>query len=128
MYRECFLCGRNGWGDPLEEHHIFFGTSNRKNSEARDVTVYLCANRCHRNGPQAAHNNHETAEMLKRYGQRKVMLRDGLTVEEFRMIFGKNHLDEDEIEEIYAIQRGEIEEEPDGYEALDERMPEWICA
>ena len=32
MARECWLCGRNGCGDPLDKHHIFGGT-NRKKSE-----------------------------------------------------------------------------------------------
>ena len=30
--KECFLCGRNGNGDPLDRHHIFNG-ANRKKSE-----------------------------------------------------------------------------------------------
>ena len=47
--KRCFLCGRNDTGDPLERHHIF-GGANRKKSEKYGLVVYLCGNRCHRNG------------------------------------------------------------------------------
>lgn len=86
----CFLCGRNGWGDPLEEHHCF-GGPNRALSEADGLKVYICGNRCHRNGPGAAHRNAGTANFLKaeaqlaweaRYGPREAFLRR----------YGKNYL------------------------------------
>lgn len=79
----CFLCGRNGSGDPLERHHVL-GASNRKYSEEDGLTVYLCGNRCHRNGKYAAHRNKRTATALKelaqiawesRYGDREAFLR-----------------------------------------------------
>lgn len=86
----CFLCGRNGWSDPLEEHHCF-GGPNRRLSEEDGLKVYLCGNRCHRNGPGAAHRNARTAEFLKAeaqmawealYGPREAFLRR----------YGKNYL------------------------------------
>lgn len=64
----CFWCGRNGNGDPLESHHIF-GGSNRKHSEKDGLKVWLCGNRCHRNGEHAAHRNFETNQALKQIGQ-----------------------------------------------------------
>jgi hypothetical protein len=131
-YGTCFLCGRNGTTDPLDEHHIFFGWANRRISDGYNVTVPLCHDRCHENGPKAAHKCRETNEMLKRYGQRKLMLEQGWTVDEFRAVMGKNWLDEDELEEIYAIQRGELTPESyeGGFEAveIDEELPEWLCA
>ena len=132
MERKCWLCGRNGACDPLDEHHIFFGWSNRRVSERYNITVPLCHDRCHENGPKAAHNCKETADMIKRYGQRKLMLQEDWTVEEFRMMFDKNYLDEDEIEEIYAIQRGErtVEYNAEDFRVDEEdlELPEWMCA
>lgn len=89
--RSCVLCGRNGNGDPLEEHHIFNGPF-RKKADQYGLTVYLCGIRCHREGPAAAHRCKETMDRLKRYGQRKAMRENGWTVEEFIAVFGKNYL------------------------------------
>lgn len=127
--RSCWLCGRNGTSDPLDEHHIFEGTSNRANSKAYDVSVYLCHERCHIFGREAAHNCRATAERLHRYGQKRVMLEQGWNVEEFRQVFGKNYLDEEELDEIAAIQRGEGEtDDGSGYAQTDDEWPEWLCA
>lgn len=68
----CFLCGcctPTGYYDGLEEHHIFFGRSNRKHSEKRGLKVWLCGETCHRNGKRSAHRNRETDLYLKRIGQ-----------------------------------------------------------
>ena len=89
--QECFLCGRNGCGDPLDKHHIFAG-ANRKKSEKYGLCVYLCHNRCHENGPEAAHRNRETMQKLHEYGQRLAMEEQGWTVEEFRLEFGRNYI------------------------------------
>lgn len=129
--RSCWLCGRNGADDPLDRHHIFEGWANKANSERWDVTVCLCHNRCHIFGRDAAHNSKATADRLHRYGQRQIMLREGWTVEDFRRVFGRNYLDEDEIEEIYAEQRGEtgVQYSDDDFQVVeDEALPEWLCA
>lgn len=89
--RKCFLCGRNGNGDPLERHHIF-GAANRPLSEKYGLTVYLCGNRCHRTGPFSAHQNAEVAAYLHRYGQKKAMQEQGWTIGQFIEVFGKNYL------------------------------------
>lgn len=89
--RQCFLCGRNGNGDPLDKHHIF-GGANRKKSEKYGAVVYLCHRRCHENGKEAVHKNRETELRLKQYGQLKVMGEQGWTEEEFRAEFGKSWL------------------------------------
>ena len=89
--KECFLCGRNGNGDRLERHHIFGGV-NRKHSEKYGLVVYLCGERCHRNGEYSAHRNAEVAAYLHRYGQEKAMKENDWTVEQFREIFGKSYI------------------------------------
>lgn len=89
--KECFLCGRNGSGDRLERHHIF-GGSNRKWSEKYGLTVYLCGDRCHRNGEYAVHRNKDTMAYLHRYGQEKAMKEQAWTVEQFRNVFGKSYI------------------------------------
>lgn len=90
-YCSCFLCGRNGNGDPLERHHIYSG-ANRKLSEKYGLVVYLCGSRCHRNGEKAVHRCKETAQYLHEYGQRKAMAEQGWTIEQFREVFGRNYL------------------------------------
>ena len=89
--RRCALCGRNGVGDPLEAHHIF-GGANRKKSEKYGLTVWLCGNRCHREGAEAVHRNARSQEKLHIMGQLKAMKEQGWTEEEFRAVFGKNYL------------------------------------
>ena len=97
-----FLCGRGGTEDPLDFHHIFGGNAaDRKKCKRYGLKVRLCRGRCHIFGPEAAHNCAETMLTLRRYGQRKVMIEQGWTVDEFRFHFGKNYLDE-ELEEIAA--------------------------
>ena len=97
--RKCFLCGRNGNGDPLERHHIW-GGARRQLSERYGLVVWLCGNRCHRTGAYSAHQNGEVAAFLHRYGQEKAMKEQGWTVEEFRAIFGKNYLEADDDTDI----------------------------
>lgn len=68
----CFLCGcctPSGYYDGLEDHHIFFGTGNRKKSEKLGLKVWLCGETCHRTGKRSAHKNRETDLFLKRHAQ-----------------------------------------------------------
>ena len=92
MERKCFLCGKNGWGDPLEKHHIFGGNPNRQLSEKYGLYVWLCGNECHRNGKASAHMNAKTAQMLHEYGEKKWLEETGGTIEDFIKIFGRNYL------------------------------------
>jgi hypothetical protein len=88
----CWLCGSAGGPfNELERHHIF-GGPNRKKSERYDLVVYLCGDTCHRNGRRAVHRNAETARDLHEYGQKKAMLENGWSTEEFIQQFGKNYL------------------------------------
>ncbi len=104
--RKCWLCGANGTMDPLDKHHIF-GGGLRSTSEKYGATVYLCHHKCHEYGPKAAHRCRETREKLQIYGQKKVMIEQGWTVEEWRLAFGKNYLSEDELAEVAAAIAGE---------------------
>ena len=90
--RRCWLCGRNGSGDPLDRHHIFGGPFREK-SEKYGLVVYLCHYRCHIFGPEAVHNNRETSLHLKKWGQAQAMTRYNWTKEDFIREFGKNYLD-----------------------------------
>jgi hypothetical protein len=87
----CWLCGANGNGDPLDKHHIF-GGANRKKSDRMGLVVYLCHNRCHIFGRNAAHQNKETMLKLHQYGQRKAMDENGWDTDRFIAEFGRNYL------------------------------------
>lgn len=92
--RRCFLCGRNGAGDPLEIHHVFPG-SLRDKSEKYGLVVLLCGSRCHRNGKKSAHKSKATQLLLKQWAQRKAMEENGWSMEDWHREFGKNYLDEE---------------------------------
>lgn len=87
---ECFLCGRNGYADPLDEHHIFAGP-NRKHSEEDGMKVYLCHSRCHIFGKQAAHACKKTDQYLKREAQTVWEHKYG-DREAFRARYGRSYL------------------------------------
>lgn len=89
--KQCWLCGANGNGDPLDRHHIF-GGAMRKKSEKYGLVVYLCHSRCHIFGRNAVHQNAAVMQELHEYGQRKAMEEQGWTEEEFRQHFGKNYI------------------------------------
>ncbi len=88
----CYLCGSSGLDDMcgLEEHHVF-GGPNRKWSEKYGLKVYLCGERCHRNGSRAAHKNKMTNMAIKAAGQKAFESIWG-TREDFMKIFGRNYL------------------------------------
>ena len=91
--RQCFLCGRNGHDDPLDKHHIFNGALRTK-SEKCGLTVYLCHDRCHENGREAAHRNRATRDLLMEYGELLWLSQDETrTIADFIREFGKNVLD-----------------------------------
>ena len=83
----CFLCG--GYG-ACEWHHIY-GGSNRQKSEQYGLKVRL-HHACHNEPPQGVHHNKEAMDYLHQIGQVKAMEYYGWTVDEFRVIFGKNYM------------------------------------
>lgn len=92
--RACWICGRNGNGDPLESHHIF-GGAMRKKSEKYGLKVYLCGERCHRNGENSVHRNAETMLLLHQWGQQKAMSENRWTEDDFRREFHKSYLEDE---------------------------------
>lgn len=90
--RTCWLCGANGYADPLDRHHLF-GGAYRKKSEKYGLVVDLCHHDCHIFGKYAVHNNKDTMQKLHEYGQRKAMEEQGWTTEDFIREFGRNYLD-----------------------------------
>lgn len=54
--------------------------------------VWLCGNRCHRNGKSAVHRSGDQMRRLRRYGQLKAMQEQGWTEEDFIREFGKSYL------------------------------------
>jgi len=100
----CYLCGDEEWEhyQRLEEHHIFYGRGKRSLSDKYGLVVYICSEKCHREGPEAVHRkpNGKNDKKLKRDGQKafeyKWVIDHGGTFEqargEFMKLFGKNYL------------------------------------
>ena len=86
----CFLCGTMG---QMAHHHLIPGVPGRKLSEVYGLVVPLCP-RCH----ERIHGKYGANElkMLRQYGQRLCMHDMQWTVDEFRQVFGKNYLEDDE--------------------------------
>lgn len=83
----CYITGRT---DQLEEHHIFGGRPNRKNSEKYGLKVWLTRD-YHTEYPNGVHKNKERMQQLHEIGQRAFEERWG-SREDFRRIFGKSYL------------------------------------
>lgn len=108
----CYLCMKlEGNYFPqlvTQEHHVIFGTSNRKLSEKYGLKVYLCLEH-HLTGPNAVHRNQAVREMLCRSAQE--VFEQHYSNISFKEVFGKNwkpHKDSDEkpkkeIEEGFRI-------------------------
>lgn len=86
--KRCFVCDTYGY---TEEHHIFFGTANRKKSEKYGLKVRLCYMH-HRDSVSGVHFNKATDNMLKRVGQRA--FEQTHTRKEFMQEFGRNYLED----------------------------------
>lgn len=57
----CYICGSHV---NIQNHHIFFGNGNRKNSDYCGLTVHLCLEH-HKEGKMSAHKNREVNYRLK---------------------------------------------------------------
>ena len=65
--KKCFLCDTTY---DLHDHHIFFGSANRKISEANGFKVWLCA--YHPNmSDYSVHHNRKLDLLVKKVCQRK---------------------------------------------------------
>ena len=87
----CFLCGMNGYIEPLDKHHIF-GAALRSKSEKYGLTVYLHHNRCHIFGENAVHRDAKVNRRLQQIAQREAMKYHNWTEEDFRKEFYKNYI------------------------------------
>ena len=85
----CYICGRNGCGDPLEWHHVF-GGANRKLSEKYGLKVRLCGKRCHNGGKESVHINADVRHALQEEAQ--IKFEETYTDENFFVLFGKNYI------------------------------------
>lgn len=89
----CYLCEKlhddNSWKYCIEEHHVFHGTSNRKNAEKWGLKVYLC-NDHHVYGKEAVHQRADIDLVLKQDGQRAFL--KAYPDEDFISIFGKSFI------------------------------------
>lgn len=87
--KECFECSSclN-----LEEHHIFFGTANRKLSEQDGLKVWLCP--YHHRGTTGVHgkDGHTLDKYLKSVAQITYMQKNNKTKEDFIKRYGRNYL------------------------------------
>ena len=84
--KECYVC-RTTYG--LHDHHIFYGSSNRKHSEKYGLKVWLCGYH-HNLSNNGVHFNKELDNRIKQTAQAK--FEETHTREEFRAIFGKSWL------------------------------------
>ena len=83
----CFLCKKHM---ATEKHHIF-GAANRKKSDEIGLFVHLC-HYCHNEPPNGVHFNAKANYNLRKIGQKAAMMHYGWSIEDFRLIFGKNYL------------------------------------
>lgn len=80
----------------LQEHHVIFGTGNRRLSERYGLKVYLCLYH-HTEGPEAVHKNAALARMLKARAQKA--FREHFPELDWMRIFGKSYIEDQEGEE-----------------------------
>lgn len=87
----CYLCMKlEGNYFPqlvTQEHHVIFGTSNRKLSEKYGLKVYLCVAH-HLTGPDAVHRNQTVRNMLCEDAQEQFEKKYPNI--SFQNVFGKN--------------------------------------
>lgn len=89
----CYLCAvlHNDYTyKPTQEHHVVFGSGQRKLSEEYGLMVQLCMDH-HKDGPEAAHNNQEVRELLCRDAQEAFMM--AYPELDWNEIFKKNYLE-----------------------------------
>jgi len=87
--RECLICG-NVSG--LHRHHVFYGTANRRKSEADGCWCYLCV-RHHNGSENSVHYNKIMDRNLKKDCQRRWEKIYG-SREDFIHRYGKSYLEE----------------------------------
>lgn len=100
--------------NPRHEHHAIFGTANRRLSEKYGLKVYLCMAH-HEEGDEAVHKNAAVSLLIKTDAQRAFERR--WTDLDFREIFGKNYLTEDDRRQQAPDEENDPE---DGFKFIDD--------
>lgn len=85
--KECYFCKTT---QNLEDHHIFFGTANRKVSEKYGLKVWLCHDH-HTGTNESVHQSKLMDRCLKILGQEFYECNYG-DRNDFRRDFGKSYL------------------------------------
>lgn len=89
----CYLCyhmyGIEWTARALEEHHVMFGTADRKISDDYGLTVMLCPEH-HRTGEQAVHRSRMTNMLLRAMAQEA--FEKEYSHEKWMELFGRNYL------------------------------------
>lgn len=92
--KQCYLCKLEGDGriKPVHSHHIFYGNSERRISEAEGLTVNLCIEKHHQYGKESVHGNPGKGNdlLLRQIGQKE--FEKTHSRKEFIGRFGKNYL------------------------------------
>lgn len=81
----CLICG----SPYVEEHHVFYGTADRKLSEQYGLKVYLC-HKHHRDSRAGVHFDPSFDKFLKRLAQEK--FEETHSHEEFMRLFMRDYL------------------------------------
>lgn len=84
--KECYVCKTTF---NLQDHHICYGTANRKQSEKYGLKVWLCQE--HHTGSTGVHFNKPLDLHLKKLAQEHFEAEFG-TREYFRSVFGRSYL------------------------------------
>ena len=84
--KECYVCESTC---NLQEHHILYGTANRKLSEKYGLKVWLCQE--HHTGGSGVHFNKDLDLQLKKLAQERFEAVYGANTR-FADVFGKNYL------------------------------------
>ena len=84
--KECYVCKATCF---LHEHHVLYGTANRKTAEKFGLKVWLCLE--HHTGNTGVHFNKDLDTHLKKYAQEYFEANIG-DRERFRGLFGKSYL------------------------------------
>lgn len=111
----CELCGN--W-EELERHHVFQGALRDK-AEKYKLTVMLCRG-CHQDDADSAHRCYQTRVLLRREAQRKTMEKLGWTKARWVEEFGRNYLDEDELDQDGHLIREVVVVSPATFQVLEE--------
>ena len=85
--KACYVCGTTL---NLHLHHVFYGTANRKLSDADGCVIYLCLN--HHTGTQGVHHNRKLDLTLKARCQIEYQKQYNKTTEEFIKRYGRSYL------------------------------------